>query len=95
MTEVKLKAIEDKPTLTQLLIRAAGALGGGAVVFYVLGFTVVQTYVYKNELGGMFWFTNAFYGDAGAKFLLEMIRAPLLAFYVLKFRTCFECYNWT
>jgi len=27
----------------------------------------------------MFWLTKEFYGDAGAKFLLEMVRAPLLA----------------
>jgi hypothetical protein len=65
-----------------LLIKVFGLLGGGAVVFYVLGFIVVQTFIYKNEIEGMFWFTNEFYRDAGAKFLLEMVRAPLLAFYV-------------
>jgi len=72
----------NRSEITQLLIKVVGALGGGAVIFYTLGFIVVQTYVYKNELGGMFWFTNEFYGDAGAKLLLAMVRASLLAFYV-------------
>ena len=64
------------------LIKIAGLLGGGAAIFYILGFTIVQTFTYKNELEGMFWFTKEFYTDAGAKFLLEMVRAPLLAPYI-------------
>lgn len=57
-------------------------IGGGAVLFYVFGFTIVQTYIYRNRLEGMFWLTKEFYIDAGGKFLLEMVRAPLLAFYI-------------
>ena len=61
------------------LAKIFAALGGGVVLLYVFGFTVVQSYIYKNGIEGMFWLTNEFYADAGAKFLLEMIRAPLLA----------------
>lgn len=64
--------------LTTLL----GVLGGCAAVFYAVGFTTVQSYVYKYPLDGMFWFTSEFYRDAGAKFLLEFVRTPLVAWYV-------------
>lgn len=63
--------------LTTLL----GILGGFAAVFYAVGFTTVQSYVYKYPLDGMFWFTSEFYRDAGAKFLLEFVRTPLVAWY--------------
>lgn len=57
-------------------------LGGCAALFYAIGFTTVQSYVYKYPLDGMFWFTSEFYRDAGAKFLLEFVRTPLVAWYV-------------
>lgn len=59
-----------------------GILGGIAAVFYAVGFTTVQSYVYRYPLDGMFWFTSEFYRDAGAKFLLEFVRTPLVAWYV-------------
>lgn len=64
--------------MSSTLIRVLGALGGGTVLFYTLGFTVVRTYMHKIGLEGMFWLTKEFYVDAGANFLLEMISAPLL-----------------
>jgi len=66
----------------QQLLKFAGALGGAAVVFYAIGFTVVQTYVHRHQLGSVFLFTDEFYRDAGAVFLLDMIRAPILGFYI-------------
>jgi hypothetical protein len=59
-----------------------GVFGGCAAVFYAVGFTTVQSYVYKYPLDGMIWFTSEFYRDAGAKFLLEFVRTPLVAWYV-------------
>jgi len=66
----------------QHLLKFVGALGGAAVVFYAIGFTVVQTYVHRHQLGSVFLFTDEFYRDAGAVFLLDMIRAPILGFYI-------------
>lgn len=64
--------------MTQTTIKIIGIFGGGTVMFYTLGFTVVRTYMHKIGLEGMFWLTKEFYVDAGANFLLEMISAPLL-----------------
>lgn len=66
----------------QTVLKLAGLLGGAAAVFYALGFTVVQTFVYRHRLDGLFFFSNEFYHDAGAAFLLDMVRAPMLAFYL-------------
>lgn len=62
--------------------KGVAALGGAAALFYALGFTVVQSYAYKNGFFGMFWLTKEFYRDAGATFLLDLIRVPLLAPYI-------------
>jgi hypothetical protein len=62
-------------------IKILGAVGGAAVVFYAVGFVTVQSFLFRNGYEGMFWITNEFYRDAGAKFLLEMVRAPLTAWY--------------
>ncbi len=59
-----------------------GVLGGIAAIFYAVGFITVQSYIYRYPLDGMFWFTSDFYRDAGAKFLLALIRTPLVAWYV-------------
>lgn len=67
----------------QSLTKVFGALGGAAVVFYAIGFVAVQSYTYRNGFEGMFWLTNEFYRDAGAKFLLESVRAPLTAWYIV------------
>jgi len=64
--------------MNSTILKALGALGGGTVLFYTLGFTVVRTYMHKIGLEGMFWLTKEFYVDAGANFLLEMVSAPLL-----------------
>ena len=56
--------------------KGVAALGGAAAVFYALGFTVVQSYAYKNGFFGMFWLTKEFYRDAGATFILDLIRVP-------------------
>ncbi len=67
----------------QVLTKVFGTLGGAAVVFYAVGFVAVQSYAYRNGFEGMFWLTNEFYRDAGAKFLLESVRAPLTAWYLV------------
>jgi hypothetical protein len=62
-------------------IKVLGAIGGAAVVFYAVGFVTVQSFLFRNGYEGMFWITTEFYRDAGAKFVLEMVRAPLTAWY--------------
>jgi hypothetical protein len=66
----------------QVFWKVLAGFGGAAALFYALGFTVVQSYVYKNGFEGMFWFTNEFYRDAGAVFILDLIRVPMLAPYI-------------
>lgn len=66
-------------TLMQIITWAVGTLGAGTALFYALGFSIVNTYVRRVGLEGMFWLTKEFYVDAGANFLLDMIRTPLLA----------------
>lgn len=58
------------------ILTALGIMGGGAVVFYILGFVVLKTFTNAINLEGMFPFTEEHYRDAGASFLLEMIRIP-------------------
>lgn len=62
--------------------KGVAALGGAAALFYALGFTVVQSYAYKNGFFGMFWLTKEFYRDAGGTFLLDLVRVPMLAPYI-------------
>jgi len=62
--------------------KGVAALGGAAALFYAVGFTVVQSYVYKNGFQGIFWLTREFYRDAGAAFILDLIRVPMLAPYI-------------
>ena len=68
--------------MAQSFIKILGVVGGGAVVFYTFGFIVVQSYIHSIGLEGMFWFTEDFYEDAGAKFFLTLIGTSLLAFYM-------------
>lgn len=63
-------------------VKLLGAVGGAAVIFYAVGFVTVQSFLFRNGYAGMFWLTDEFYRDAGAKFLLEMVRAPLTAWTV-------------
>ena len=62
--------------MIQQATKVLGIFGGGAVLFYAIGFTVVKTYIAEIDLDGMIWFTREFYVDAGASFLLEIINAP-------------------
>lgn len=62
--------------------KTIGIFGGAAILFYVLGFTIVRTFIHNLGLEGMFWLTREYYIDAGAIFLLEMIRAPLQTPYI-------------
>jgi hypothetical protein len=68
--------------MSEKLWKAVAALGGAAALFYALGFTVVQSYAYKNGFFGMFWLTKEFYRDAGATFILDLVRVPMLAPYI-------------
>ena len=62
-----------------MLAWAVGLVGGGTALFYGLGYTIVNTYIRRVGLEGMFWLPKQFYTDAGATFLLDMVRAPLLS----------------
>jgi hypothetical protein len=44
-----------------------------AAVFYVIGFVVTQAYVIETKLQASFWFTESFYREAGARFLLDVL----------------------
>ena len=79
MAKDDVNTITKEAGLAQTLTRAIVVLGGGTAIFYALGFTIVNTYIRRVGLEGMFWLTKEFYVDAGANFLLEMIRSPLLA----------------
>lgn len=61
------------------LLPVIAVLGGGAVIFYVLGFAIVQSFVSTVDLAGMFVFSDQYYVDAGASFIFEAIRVPLMA----------------
>ena len=73
----KEKSEEPTDIMTQTT-KVLGLFGGGAILFYAIGFTIVKTYISAIHLDGMIWFTREFYVDAGASFLLEIIEAPFL-----------------
>jgi len=52
-------------------------LGGGAAVFYILGFIVIKTFTHEIKLEGISWLTDDLYRDSGASFILDMVRVPL------------------
>jgi hypothetical protein len=66
----------------KIIFKVIAALGGAAALFYALGYAVVQSYVYKNGFDGILWFTSEFYRHAGASFVLDLIRVPMLAPYI-------------
>lgn len=76
------KPPDETNILQQPIVKIIAALGGGAAIFYAIGFTIVQTYIHKYNLDGMFWITKEFYIDAGSKFFLDMVRSPLLVPYI-------------
>lgn len=61
------------------------ALGGSVVVFYALGFMIVQCFITSADVEGMFWFSREYYEEAGGKFIVDIARTPLMkpAFFVL------------
>lgn len=58
-------------------------VGGGAAVFYALGYTIVRSYFNDIGIAGAFWLTEKHFIDAGATFLIEMVKALLIAPYLL------------
>jgi len=78
----------EKDKFDALLSRigtALGVLGGTVAVFYAVGFIVVQCFISSADIAGMFWFSHDYYEEAGGKFLVEIIRTPLMKpmFFVL------------
>jgi len=49
-----------------------------AAVFYVIGYVVTQAYVIETKLQASFWFTESFYREAGARFLLDVLLSVAL-----------------
>lgn len=52
-------------------------LGGLAVLFSVVGYLIIMTFIKSMGLAEMFWITNQFYISASATFLLDMVLACL------------------
>jgi hypothetical protein len=48
-----------------------------AVVFFLLGYVIVESFISALEFQGMFWFSDAFYARAGSRFLLDVARSVL------------------
>lgn len=71
--------------LVQQIGSTLAALGSAVAVFYALGFLVVQCFINSADVAGMFWFSREYYEEAGGKFLVEIVRTPLMkpAFFVL------------
>ena len=49
-----------------------------AAIFYAVGYIVIQAYVTRTGLQASFWFTEGFYREAGARFLLHIVLAVAL-----------------
>jgi hypothetical protein len=64
----------DVVGLIKLLI---GALAPAAV-FYAFGYVITRAYVVSTGLQASFWFTESFYREAGARFLLDIVVAMAL-----------------
>ncbi len=65
-----------------------------AAVFYAIGYVITQAYVTTTGLQASFWFTESFYREAGARFLLDIVEAialvphlfiPLSALFIVLF----------
>ena len=70
-----------------------------AAVFYAIGYVITQAYVTSTGLQASFWFTESFYREAGARFLLDIVIAialvphlfiPLSALFMVLFPGDFE-----
>jgi hypothetical protein len=51
-------------------------LGAAAFVFIVLGYAIVQVFLSKHQLEGMFWLSQEFYTRAGWRFVLDVVKSP-------------------
>lgn len=60
-----------------------GWLGAGTALFFILGFTIVETYIFSIKLEGIFWFSNEFYARAGGRFLLDIVQSLLFTVYIV------------
>jgi hypothetical protein len=49
-----------------------------AAVFYAFGYVITRAYVVSTGLQASFWFTESFYREAGARFLLDIVVAVAL-----------------
>ena len=49
-----------------------------AAVFYGVGYTITRAYVTTTGLQASFWFTEAFYREAGGRFVLDILIAVAL-----------------
>jgi hypothetical protein len=49
-----------------------------AAVFYAFGYIITRAYVVSTGLQASFWFTESFYREAGARFLLDIVVALAL-----------------
>lgn len=54
-----------------------GALAPAAI-FYAFGYVITRAYVVSTGLQASFWFTEGFYREAGARFLLDIVVALAL-----------------
>lgn len=59
-----------EPYLVQKLTKAVMILGIGTAIFYTVGFAILNTYIRRVGLEGMFWSTKEFYVNTGANFVL-------------------------
>jgi hypothetical protein len=59
----------DAPGLVKLVVGVTTP----AAAFYVIGYVVTQSYVISTRLQASFWFTERFYREAGARFLLDVL----------------------
>lgn len=61
------------------LIAATSAVA----VFFLLGYIIVESFIYAVDFQGMFWFSDAFYARAGGRLILDLTRSllfhPILA----------------
>jgi len=80
---------EDRKDSVDILLQRIGptfvALGSVVVIFYALGFIIVQSFIGSADVDGMFWFSRDYYEEAGGKFIVEIVRTPLVkpAFFLL------------
>ncbi|MDH4276041.1 MAG: hypothetical protein OEW08_13485 [Gammaproteobacteria bacterium] len=72
--------MEEKAVIEKIS-KVLGMLGGAVALFYLIGYVIVQSYVAANGLEGVLLPSPEFYRDAGAKFLLDLVRAPLTTGY--------------